>query len=213
MGEALGPRLILNCPVVSLDVANRRINGEFEADVIVNTAPWPIFGELSGVSDRAKAIVAGLKHTSVDIEYVGENLDTPAQWIYLPDPSLPEHRILVRHNFCPGSHGYWKETRHERSLPPRPDTVRYTMDFAYPLNTIGKNEAMAELLGELRANNVLGLGRWGEWQHYNSDLVVDIALKMAKSFICGSPLSRIFAKGDGSGNERGRWGSGVGAGS
>ena len=56
------------------------------------------------------------------------------------------------------------------------------MDYAYPLNTIGKNEAMAELLAELRGSGVLGLGRWGEWQHYNSDVVVEHALAAAAQF-------------------------------
>ena len=126
-----------------------------------------------------------LKHTSVDIEYVGETLDMPAQWIYLPNPQLPEHRLLVRHNFCPGSRGYWKETRHERRPALVEGVSRYTMDYAYPLNTVGKNEAMAMILEELASNRVFGLGRWGEWQHYNSDLVVDLALKMAKKLLEG----------------------------
>ena len=180
MGEALGDRLRLGYAVTSLDVANRRINAEIEAETVVNTAPWTVFSELEGISGEARAAIDSLKHTTVDIEYVGENLDTPAQWLYLPEPELPEHRLLVRHNFCPGSRGYWKETRHERSLPAGPDTVRFTMEYAYPLNTIGKNECMAALLAELAQRQVFGLGRWGEWQHYNSDLVVELALKMAK---------------------------------
>ncbi len=53
------------------------------------------------------------------------------------------------------------------------------MPWAYPLNTIGKNEAMAGLLAECAESRVFGLGRWGEWQHYNSDLVVEKALAMA----------------------------------
>lgn len=134
--------------------------------------------------------MAGLKHTSVDIEYVGESLDTPAQWIYLPDPRLPEHRLLVRHNFCPGSRGYWRETRHERSPAPAEGAVRYTMDYAYPLNTVGKNETMAMVLDELAASGVFGLGRWGEWQHYNSDLVVELALKAARRILGKAPAGR-----------------------
>lgn len=183
MGEALGGRLKLNYLVEALDVASRTINGEIEADMIVNTAPWTIYRRIDGMSEKCMAGIAGLKHTSVDIEYVGENLDTPAQWIYLPDPQLPEHRLLVRHNFCPGSRGYWKETRHERSPALAEGAVRYTMDYAYPLNTVGKNETMAMVLDELAASRVFGLGRWGEWQHYNSDLVVELGLKMAKKLL------------------------------
>lgn len=183
MGEALGERLELGFQVKTLDVASRRVNGEIEADVIVNTAPWTAFEDVQGITDEAESAIAGFKHTAVDIEYVGENLSTPAQWIYLPDPALPEHRLLVRHNFCQGSRGYWKETRHERSLPAQAGTVRYTMEYAYPLNTIGKNESVDALLKELSANRILGLGRWGEWQHYNSDVVVARALELAEELL------------------------------
>lgn len=179
MGEALGGRLLLNMPAKTLDVGIRVVNSDIEAEAIVNTSPWTAFESIVGISAAAKDAIAALKHTAVDIEYVGDNLETPAQWIYLPDPLLPEHRLLVRHNFCPGSRGYWKETRHERSPEQKPGTNRFTMDYAYPLNTIGKNELMRSLLDELAASKVYGLGRWGEWQHYNSDLVADLALKFA----------------------------------
>jgi UDP-galactopyranose mutase len=51
--------------------------------------------------------------------------------------------------------------------------------FAYPLNTIEKPEIMKELLGWAKTRKVYGLGRWGEWQHYNSDAVVELAMKLA----------------------------------
>ena len=52
-------------------------------------------------------------------------------------------------------------------------------EYAYPLNTIGKNETMDAVLGQLKKKNIIGLGRWGEWQHYNSDLVVEKAMALA----------------------------------
>lgn len=39
---------------------------------------------------------------------------------------------------------------------------------------------MKELLEWAKTRRVYGLGRWGEHQHYNSDLVVELALKMAE---------------------------------
>ena len=32
---------------------------------------------------------------------------------------------------------------------------------------------------EVSNNNIYGLGRWGEWQHYNSDVVVERAITLA----------------------------------
>lgn len=180
MGEALGDRLLIGESVRTLDVAARTVNGTFTADVIVNTAPWPVFERIDGLSPESRAAIAGLRHTSVDIDYVAEDLDTPAQWIYQPDPALPEHRWLIRGNFYPGARGYWRETRVGRNPPLLPGAFRAPNDWAYPLNTIGKNEAMAALLAETSTHGVLGLGRWGEWQHYNSDLVVQRALALAE---------------------------------
>ena len=55
--------------------------------------------------------------------------------------------------------------------------------YAYPLNTIRKPEVMKKLLSWSKEQNVYGLGRWGEHQHYNSDVTVDLAMKMADAFI------------------------------
>ena len=89
------------------------------------------------------------------------------------------HRILVRHNFCPGSEGYWTETNLTRFDKTGRDEDRYFINkYAYPLNTVGKQEIMKDLLEYTSSKGVYGLGRWGEWQHYNSDVVVALAMDM-----------------------------------
>lgn len=185
MGESLGTRLVLGEAVRTLDITARTVNGEIEADLIVNTAPWPAFERIDGLSPESRATIARLRHTSVDIDYVPETLGTPAQWIYLPDPDRPEHRLLVRSNFAPGARGHWRETRRERNGPLSPGAFRHSSEYSYPLNTTGKNEAMAALLAETAGNRVFGLGRWGEWQHYNTDVVVERALAMADTIFAG----------------------------
>lgn len=95
---------------------------------------------------------------------------------------LAYHRILVRHNFCPNSKGYWAETNSERIDMEEPnDNYKYMNQYAYPLNTIRKLEIMKKLLAWSAEQGVIGLGRWGEHQHYNSDVTVDLALKLASS--------------------------------
>ena len=42
---------------------------------------------------------------------------------------------------------------------------------------------MSNLLQWIEAHNVYGLGRWGEHQHYNSDVTVELALKMAEKLV------------------------------
>ena len=181
MGDALGNRLVTSAEAVSLDIAERSIGFAdgtvVHANAIVNTVPWPSFSKLNGLSAESIDAITSLRHTGICVEYHPESFGSNAHWIYEPNPALPEHRYLLRENFLPGSHGYWTETRIERSGPAL--GPRFDVPFAYPLNTIGKNEAVAGLLTECARSRVFGLGRWGEWQHYNSDLVVEKALAFA----------------------------------
>lgn len=163
----------------------RTADGEiYQADKIITTIPWIEFEELVGMPDNIVNMVKELKYSSVQIEYFPENMDTQAHWIYYPNAELPYHRILVRHNFCTNSSGYWTETNGKRVyLNVSNDNFKYMNQYAYPLNTINKPEIMKILLGWSETQGVYGLGRWGEHQHYNSDLVVELALKMAERIV------------------------------
>lgn len=152
----------------------------YSADVIISTIPWMEFAKITGMPQELKEKIGHLKYSSVQTAYFPDNLDTEAQWVYYPDPELSYHRILVRHNFCNGSKGYWTECNSTRVDETTESTFQYMNQYAYPLNTIGKPEIMKELLEWAKTRRVYGLGRWGEHQHYNSDLVVELALKMAE---------------------------------
>lgn len=154
---------------------------KYQADTIITTIPWMEFDEILGMPDVIRSGIGELKFSSIETRYYNKDLDTTAQWIYYPDPSLAYHRILVRHNFCSNSKGYWTETRKERvALIPEleQDNFHYLNQYAYPLNTIAKPKIMRNLLDWSASQSVHGLGRWGEHQHYNSDVTVDLALKL-----------------------------------
>lgn len=51
-------------------------------------------------------------------------------------------------------------------------------EYVYPLNTIEKEGAMRKILKYAASKDIYGLGRWGEYNHYNSDVVVSNALEM-----------------------------------
>lgn len=156
----------------------------YQAESIITTIPWMEFDEITGMPDKLKASIGELKFSSIQTEYIAENLDTPCHWIYYPDPKLPYHRILVRHNFCHGSRGYWTETNSERIGMEEPnDNFKYMNQYAYPLNTIRKPEIMKDLLNWSKTKGVIGLGRWGEHQHYNSDVTVDLAMKLSEELV------------------------------
>lgn len=180
MAERLKDKIIYNEKAVTLDLDNKCVNDKYEADIIINTAPWDAFDEIKGLPENLKNNIKDLKHSSIVIDYIPENVNNEAQWIYYPDSSLDYHRILVRHNFCPNSKGFWTETNLDRFNKEKSKEGNYfIMDYAYPLNTIGKPEKMKQLLEYTKSKGVIGLGRWGEWQHYNSDVVVNLALECA----------------------------------
>lgn len=153
-----------------------------EAEKIIVTVPWQSFERIEGVSKENIEGIATLKSSSIETRYFDENIDTAAQWIYYPDESLPYHRILVRHNFAIGSRGYWTETRAERCgmFKSGEGKFSYLNEYAYPLNSIGKNDTVRRLLDECAKHNVFGLGRWGEHSHFNSDVVVARAMEMSE---------------------------------
>lgn len=187
MADTLQEQILYNTAVKNLDFINKNVTSLdgniYHADIIINTIPWREFNELKGMPEILISKIAQLKYSTIETRYFPDNINTDAQWIYYPDSQLAYHRILVRSNFCPGSSGYWTETRKERigmfSAEESAPAFRYENQYAYPLNTIGKQEIMKELLCWCRKHQVYGLGRWGEHQHYNSDAVVELGLKLA----------------------------------
>lgn len=184
MAEEIKGQIKYDASVHAIDFDTNTVTtkeGEtYSADVIISTIPWMEFAKIAGMPQELKEKIGHLKYSSVQTAYFPDNLDTEAQWVYYPDPELSYHRILVRHNFCNGSKGYWTECNSTRVDETTESTFQYMNQYAYPLNTIGKPEIMKELLEWAKTRRVYGLGRWGEHQHYNSDLVVELALKMAE---------------------------------
>ena len=184
MAEEIKGQIQYDASVHAIDFDTNTVTtkeGEtYSADAIISTIPWMEFAKITGMPQELNEKIGHLKYSAVQTAYFPDNLDTEAQWIYYPDPELSYHRILVRHNFCNGSKGYWTECNSTRVDETTERTFQYMNQYAYPLNTIGKPEIMKELLEWAKTRRVYGLGRWGEHQHYNSDLVVELALKMAE---------------------------------
>lgn len=185
MGEAVKEHIEYNREVYSIDFSQKTVRmrdgGIYNADTIITTIPWRSFDRIDGISEELKAGIERLEHSSIQTEYFRDSIDTKAHWIYYPDLNLPYHRILVRHNFCPGSRGYWTETNGERICSDNSSgRFRYMNHFAYPLNTRDKPAIMKQLLKYAAQNGIYGLGRWGEHQHYNSDVTVGRALQLCQ---------------------------------
>ena len=177
MGEALGDSLITNCTVDHIDYATRTVNRRWHADTIISTIPWTLWEDYCELPADVLNAMAFLKNAPIDVDYHPETLNSPAHWIYEPDEAVSYHRLLLRSNFSDGAKGYWSEANAERS--PQTDGIRFHNEFAYPVNTLGKPEAVEKILNWARSNSIVGLGRWGRWEHMNSDVAVAEALHMA----------------------------------
>lgn len=188
MADSIKGNIAYGKTVKGIDFTSRTVTttdgDKYCADVIITTIPWMSFDELIGMPEDLVNSIGELKYSSIQTTYFAENLDTPCHWIYYPDLNLSYHRILVRHNFCPGSRGYWTETNSERiDLEEPNNNFKYLNRYAYPLNTIRKPEIMKELLSWSKDQGVIGLGRWGEHQHYNSDATVELAMNLADCYL------------------------------
>ena len=73
-----------------------------------------------------------------------------------------------------------------RSQPLAPGGFRYRNDFAYPLNTLGKPEAVDTIQSWANSKNILGLGRWGTWEHMNSDVATSLGIAAGRQALAGS---------------------------
>ena len=181
MGEALEDHILYQKTVTLLNPETRTVtcgdDSVFQASHIVTTIPWGSIREYEDCREDIVENIGKLRSTGTEIRYVPENLDTTAHWIYVPDPGTSYHRILVRHNFCADSKGYWVETNLDR-VTGGDYGFSFRNEYTYPLNTIDKPKIMASLLSYMGQRQVYGLGRWGEHEHYNSDATVERAMRL-----------------------------------
>jgi protoporphyrinogen oxidase len=180
MGEALDASLITNFSIEHIDLETHIVNGRWQAQTIISTIPWPLWTEFCDLPQTVLDAISCLKNAPIDVDYYPDIQNSSAHWIYEPDESIPHHRLLLRGNFVTGAQGYWTEANANRSQ--KKNTARFHNSFAYPINTLNKPEAVDKILNWARNNNIYGLGRWGKWEHVNSDLAVAEAIRMAESF-------------------------------
>ncbi len=186
MGAALGDDIMYDKTVTKIDVNENIVycedNTTVKAEKIIVTIPWTSVKEYVGVSKDVIKSISKLKHTGTEIKYVPQNLDTKAHWIYVPNINKSYHRILVRHNFCAHSKGYWVETNMNR-VENDGNGLAFANEYTYPLNTIDKPENIKNILDYMECRSVYGLGRWGEHEHYNSDRTVERAMELYEALL------------------------------
>lgn len=177
MAEALGDRWCPGTEVSHIDTGEQCVNRAIRYDHLVTSIPWTLWPDRSDMPTEVADQVRSLVHVGIDVDYYPETGPSPAHWIYDPSLELSHHRRLLRSNFAPGARGYWTETNSQRSQGS--SAFRHRNEFAYPVNTLGKPAAVEAIQAWALEQSILPLGRWGTWEHMNSDVAVSLAIQAA----------------------------------
>lgn len=173
MEERVKEHIEYGVEIHQIDCRSRTVNGKYHANCIINSIPWTEFTQICNCTEAVKKYCRDLPYTSLEVKYFKEDINADFQWIYYPDLKLSYHRKFFRRNFLEGSHGGFYETNVERAVPS--DDWKYLNQYAYPCNTKEKPKMIQGILDEMRSYNIYGIGRWGEWEHLNADVVVEHA--------------------------------------
>ncbi len=189
IGRYINSNLSLNSQIKELDFTNKTVltnKGSYQAEIIINTIPWGSFEKIINLPIKINNSISLLKHNSITTRYYSNNYPSNAHWIYFPNEKIYYHRILLRSNFLPNSKGFWTESRSDREIfvpVVEKNNPYFINDYAYPLNTINKPLAIKNILDFFSNFQIYGLGRWGEHEHYNSDVTVQKAMNLFKKIV------------------------------
>jgi protoporphyrinogen oxidase len=172
------------------------IDNKYYSKNIINTAPWHslsiqmpgIFTDNRYFFDRYfNVLLPNMKATNLNVTYKKGQYKTDVHWTYVPDLDIDHHRIFYVNNYAINNPDSYRMTEtHISSRLPNGyhdygQTGGYHTFFnkeAYPIPLKGKNEAMKEILSFYSDKNFYGLGRWGTWQHHNSDVCIFEAMEL-----------------------------------
>jgi len=157
------------------------VNGRLHARHVINTAPWHTLRESALFAPEDRSAIDQLRHNSLVVSLHEENYRTPTHWVYLPALDQPHHRSFYIHNFAPDSspNGVYRETNANRWHGEADCLHHHINSHAYPIPTIGWAKAIARVLATAEQTGVYGLGRWGQWQYFNSDVCILEAMRLA----------------------------------
>ena len=185
-------QVILNEGVKSLECQGDSwlVNGVYKAKNVINTAPWTRLNSALGVQEELKSAFNRLQSNSIVVSLWEQNYQHDWHWCYDPNPDLEYHREFYIHNFAPhsASNGMYTETNVKRwpgknavwaSL--HKPTFEHVNKEAYPVPVLGHSAAIETILNYYEPKKLFGVGRWGQWKYFNSDVCIWEAIKFINS--------------------------------
>lgn len=186
MGNLLGDRLRCGSEFTELNIKDKIVNSAIQYELLVSTVPWPCWIGRTQLPPEVVNAIRILRHAAIRVGYHPENIASDAHWIYEPAERLAHHRLLLRHNFCQGAKGHWTETNLSRVRDANTGSWFHDNPYAYPASTVGKPAAMQTIANWATQHQITLLGRWGKWEHMNSDVAVAEALEAAKTVMAAN---------------------------
>jgi protoporphyrinogen oxidase len=165
------------------------IDDKYRTKNIINTAPWPVLDvHLNGFNFKEE--FKKLKYLSDVISlWEREPYDHKAQWKYIPNPDIEQHREFYIHNYAPYSKPggvmtdinsiRWRQ--HNKKWKAGIPLYEHENVYSYPMPTTDYKEAIKNILFYCRDYNLFGLGRWGQWQYFNTDQCIKQVLDFFNS--------------------------------
>ena len=163
------------------------INDSIRAKNVVNTVPWTVLNiELNNFDFASR--LKDLEVLSNVISLWEREYNHDAHWMYIPDPSVDQHREFYIHNFAPYSkpNGVMTDINHKRWLDNNKKwkagtpLYEHVNIYSYPLPTKVYKQAITEILQYCKDYNLYGLGRWGAWRYFNTDQCIKQAMDFLK---------------------------------
>jgi len=169
------------CSVIERQGGLLVVNGRHRARAIINTAPWVGLADSPILDQASRAAIAQLRHNQLVVSLHEGESHPQAHWLYQPDENLRHHRTFFIPNFAPHSaaRGFYRETNLRRWESGHGEIFAAHNDFAYPIPALGWSAAIGTILARTRPLGVHGLGRWGQWQYFNSDVCIREAMLLA----------------------------------
>lgn len=174
------------------------VNGRYKAVNVVNTAPWPGLWEALGAPAHLREDFDRLRSNSIVVSLWERPYAHDWHWLYLPDRAKPHHRELFIHNFAPHSApaGMYTETNIKRwpeggKWAGGAPLFEHRNDAAYPIPVLGHARAIRGVLDYYRPMQLFGLGRWGQWQYFNSDVCIWEAMRWVRENVGQAQSSAI----------------------
>ncbi len=108
VGRALAPRLLLDCRVIAVDAAAKRVataDGRvFDYDVLLSTMPLDdLVAAIESAPKEIRRAARGLRSSGTHV--VGIGIDRPndsaKNWIYFPESDVPFYRVTYLSNYSP----------------------------------------------------------------------------------------------------------------